>query len=97
LYPFPGVPPPPAGRCRAFSGEPLEFSPDKFAIHVVAPDGTGRRRVAQGVFFSWSPDGRRIAFDSTREGNQDVWVVDLEGGEPERLTRHEADDAQPAW
>jgi dipeptidyl aminopeptidase/acylaminoacyl peptidase len=28
---------------------------------------------------SWSPDGSRIAFDSNRNGNYDVWIVDVGG------------------
>lgn len=27
---------------------------------------------------AWSPDGRRIAFNSTRSGNHDVWIMDLD-------------------
>ena len=35
---------------------------------------------------SWSPDGRRIAFVSDRSGEEQVYVVDQGGGEPEQLT-----------
>src|SRR3712207_7116386 len=46
--------------------------------------------VPEGIVggFEFSPDGRRLAFTlvgPTR--NADVWVVDLPGGEPRRLTR----------
>jgi len=48
-----------------------------------------------------SPDGRFIAFYSTRSGAQDVWVVPASGGAPRQVT-HEAmslDDPRfvPAW
>jgi len=34
----------------------------------------------------FSPDGRRIAFVSTREGGGQVYVMDLAGGEPRKVT-----------
>ncbi|MGE5815769.1 MAG: TolB family protein, partial [Acidobacteriota bacterium] len=33
-----------------------------------------------------SPDGRRIAFLSTRAGGQDIWVASADGTDPRRLT-----------
>lgn len=48
-----------------------------------------------------SPDGRLIAFYSTRSGAQDIWVVSAEGGVPRQVTRQAMalDDArfEPAW
>jgi Tol biopolymer transport system component len=75
-----------------------EYSPAKWAIHVVRADGSERRRLtAQGVHISWSPDGREIAFDSTREGNQDVYVVGVDGTGERRLTTGEGREGQPSW
>ena len=34
----------------------------------------------------WSPDGSKIAFASTREGQFDVYIIPKAGGEPTRLT-----------
>ncbi|HEU0105971.1 MAG TPA: S9 family peptidase, partial [Vicinamibacteria bacterium] len=34
----------------------------------------------------WSPDGRRLAFVSTRDGGAQVWVVDVAGGAPHKVT-----------
>ena len=45
----------------------------------------------------WSPDSRRIAFDSNAEGQQDIYVISARGGNPIRLTTHPVDDALPSW
>jgi dipeptidyl aminopeptidase/acylaminoacyl peptidase len=34
----------------------------------------------------WSPDGKSIAFTSSRSGKNNVWVIRIQGGEAERLT-----------
>jgi Tol biopolymer transport system component len=36
----------------------------------------------------FSPDGRRIAFTSNRDGNCEIYVMDADGGNPQRVTRH---------
>jgi Tol biopolymer transport system component len=46
---------------------------------------------------TFSPDGRRLAFASNRDGNFDIWVQPLEGGDPIQLTNDPADDTQPDW
>lgn len=54
-------------------------------IYVVRPNGTGRHRVAQGSAFpySWSRDGRRIAF--AKSGQADVRIVGVDGRGLRRL------------
>ena len=37
---------------------------------------------------AWSPDGKKIAFMSEREGGRQVWVMPATGGAPRKLTTH---------
>ena len=46
---------------------------------------------------AWSPDGRSIAFVSTRDGNPEIYVMDSDGGNQRRLTFHPSGDWRPAW
>jgi Tol biopolymer transport system component len=45
----------------------------------------------------WSPDGTRIVFDSERDGDAEIYIMDRDGGRLERLTYHPASDSNPAW
>lgn len=45
----------------------------------------------------WSPDGKRVAFTSTRHGNQELYVAKRDGKDPVRLTSDPALDAHPSW
>jgi TolB protein len=48
----------------------------------------------QGAF---SPDGTRIAFVSNRDGNNEIYVMNVDGSGVRRLTNHPAADAVPTW
>ncbi len=40
----------------------------------------------------WSPDGKKIAFLSSRNGNFDIYIISANGGPAKRLTYHSAKD-----
>ncbi len=44
-----------------------------------------------------SPDGKRVAFLSNRSGNNDIWLIPIDGGPARQLTTHTASDADPSW
>ncbi len=46
---------------------------------------------------AWSPDGRRIAFFSERDGQGDIWVMNADGSGATRLTDTRADEGYPWW
>lgn len=46
---------------------------------------------------AWSPDATRVVFSSMRNGNRDLWVLDVATREERRLTAHPAEDTWPAW
>jgi TolB protein len=78
-------------------------------IYVVSPAGGEPRKLTDdGAEPDWSPDGTRIAFTSYRDGfghtcfhecgiSGEIYVLDIESGETERLTESEANDGSPAW
>lgn len=46
---------------------------------------------------SWSPDGERIAFQSSRGGNNEIYGMASDGSGQANLTRNAASDVNPAW
>lgn len=46
---------------------------------------------------SWSPDGRRIAFDSQRDGETHIFAIDITTSEITKLTDDSAPDSEPSW
>ncbi len=59
-------------------------------IFVIKRDGTGLQQLTKDVykdrFPRWSPDGRRIAFQSNRSGKFEIWLISPDGSDLERLT-----------
>lgn len=55
-------------------------------------EGPGSDRQAR-----WSPDGRSLAFVSTRENGPQLWILPIEGGEPHRLSNLPDGVSDPLW
>lgn len=81
-------------------------------IYLINPDGSGEQRLTKskhesaGEFSeddmsSWSPDGSKIAFTSTRTGGPVIYTMDADGSNPVRLIggRKGVDEEaiSPAW
>ncbi len=75
--PLPNPPPPPAAQTQ---GE----------IFSMNPDGSDRRLLTNNLINDLeptpSPDGTRIAFTSTRSGDQEIWIMYQDGSGARRLT-----------
>jgi TolB protein len=68
---------------------------DGTGLKVVASEEGGR--VVHQEWPAWSPDGKRFAFSSTHEGNQELYTASADGTDVVRLTRHPGQDAHPCW
>ena len=71
-------------------------------IYVSAPNGSGAVNVSRHPGHdsepAWSPDGRRLAFDSDRGGGGfDVFVMNPDGSGVVQLTNTPGPDGYPAW
>src|SRR2546425_9622041 len=46
---------------------------------------------------AWSPDGKRIAFQSNRDGAYHIYAMDPDGANVRQMSSGENDDRHPAW
>src|SRR5919199_298385 len=85
--------------------------PGSGRIVFVRPDGSGLADLTsnEGAYevdyrsYSWSPDGRRVAFGSHRDGpsSEEIYVMNADGSGQQRLTFMSGHDSifdiTPAW
>ncbi len=81
-------------------GEKLAFT-YKGAIYSVPVTGGKATRLTIGNSLDmdpvWSPDGTKIAFSSDREGGSDVYIMNVDGSNPRRLTWNSAAETPEAF
>ena len=100
----------PDGKRIAFeSDRDAEGNPHGIDIYVMDADGGNQQRLTTNLtsdqYPSWSPDGQRIVFSAQREGHvenkfgitDEIYVMDADGGNQQRLTDNRNNDWDPAW
>jgi Tol biopolymer transport system component len=64
-------------------------------------DGTDAQNLtadaAKDGGFTWSPDSARLAFVSDRDGNEEIYVLDLATMRATNVSRNRARDVRPRW
>ena len=59
--------------------------------------GGGQQQQQAKVDPAYSPDGSRIVFVATHDGDPELYIADADGSNVTRLTENDAVDASPRW
>jgi TolB protein len=69
-------------------------------IWTISPDGNAAVRLTSGAGSNenpvWSPDGRFLAFMSTRNGPPEIYIMGADGSNPRRIS-FSGGNAMPYW
>jgi dipeptidyl aminopeptidase/acylaminoacyl peptidase len=93
----------PDGRWIAFTVTDPDVAANKSRtqIYLVAAEGGEPRALTSGEQSSeqprWSPDGKRLAFISARDGTAQVWTIDVASGETKKITNLSTEADGPVW
>jgi len=89
----------PAGRSLAYTSYISGF-PDVVVSHIyegrMDTPAAGTERIHNWLP-SYSPDGTQLAFNSNRDGNIEIYIVNVDGTGIRRLTNHPGIDTSPTW
>ena len=71
-------------------------------LYTLPMQGGAARRITSGLAFDsqpvFSPDGKKIAFTSDRDGGDNLWIANADGSDPKQLSKDkEADFLSPSW
>ena len=73
----------------------------EYKLCVIPPDGQKRLQLTTGLGVddspSWSPDGRHLVFSSTVEGKSQIYMIDADGKDLERITFTGTHNSAPSW
>ena len=93
----------PDGRFVAYTVQQANWDENEFVTQIwLANVSSGERlQLTSGKKSSgnpqWSPDSRRLAFTSGRDGKSQIYVISPSGGEAARLTDEENGVGSIAW
>jgi dipeptidyl aminopeptidase/acylaminoacyl peptidase len=94
----------PDGRQVAYVVTTVDLGANKTssAIWLAATDGKGEPRALttsgkKDRHPRWSPDGKRLLFESNRGGDFQLWYLDLSGGEAKQLTSISTEANNALW
>lgn len=72
-----------------------------YKLCLITPDGQKRVQLTAGSGIddspSWSPDGRHLVFSSTAQGKSQIYMINADGTDLERITFTGTHNSAPAW
>ena len=88
--------------CWSPDGEKMIFGDTSGGIFLISSGNEEIENITpgpnnNGYYPVWSPDGNKISFTSTRDGNEEVYIMNPDGSDQERLTNNPDYDTCYSW
>jgi len=96
----------PDGSQILFHARPMStLNTNATQIFTMNTDGTNKQNLSNNsgnysdylAPASWSPDGSKIVFASSRDGNSEIYIMNADGSNHTRLTQDSAVDYEARW
>jgi TolB protein len=89
----------PDGKYIAYdSGKRDRGGNSQSTIFIMDADGKNPRPlITRANRPAWSPDGQKIVFVSNQDGNDEIYMIDVDGKNLKRLTMNRYQDTDPCW
>ncbi len=93
----------PDGKWIAYTETRADLPANKLrsSLRLIPSVGGPSRPIAQSTGNNrsacWSPDGKRLAYISTRSGDAQVWILDVATGKTQQFTKVSTEASTPVW
>jgi dipeptidyl aminopeptidase/acylaminoacyl peptidase len=93
----------PDGKTVVYVVTTVELAANKTTsnLWLASADGSSRRQLTTAPKKDrhprWSPDGKRILFESDRAGDSQLWIIEVDGGEARQLTTISSEASTGIW
>lgn len=85
----------------SYIGQASKFDEEKLQIYIMDKYGQNKKQltyIGDNYDPSYSPDGKNIAFVSTKSGNPEIWIMDSNGNSKRQLTNMKSKRvSHPVW
>ena len=75
----------------------FQFAGEMYSQSILLKETCLSQNAQDDRYASYSPNGNKIVFESNRSGNWDIYMMDADGKNQQKITAKKSDDRRPSW